>query len=130
MGHYQSTRKAECIKSEDALYCIMTGKPFDGKKAAAMGLENESVPQAQLRQHTQALRCILMEKNPAAIKAAKNAFKRTQGLPWDTSEDNLFSKQEQLWAIAGHAREERFKQFLDDKTYRPGLGVYQKPAKS
>ncbi len=47
-------------------------------------------------------------------------------LPWDTSEDYLVSKQEQLFFLAGHAREEGFKQFLDDKTYKPGLGVYKK----
>ena len=121
---------ADTMKTRDALYYIMTGKLFDGKKAAAMGLVNESVPLAQLRLHTQALCDVLLEKDQAVVKAAKDAFKRIQGLPWDTSEDYLFSKQEQLWSIAGHAREEGFKQFLDDKTYKPGLGIYKKPSKS
>jgi trans-feruloyl-CoA hydratase/vanillin synthase len=117
---------ADTMKTRDALYYIMTGKLFDGKKAAEMGLVNESVPLEQLRQKTRELCDVLLEKDPAVVKAAKDAFKRIQGLPWDTSEDYLFSKQEQLWAIAGHAKEEGFKQFLDDKSYKPGLGVYKK----
>jgi type I restriction-modification system DNA methylase subunit len=59
------------------------------------------------------------------VKPAKNAFKSIQGLPRDMSEDSLLSEQEQLWAIAGHARQDGFKHFLDDKTYKPGLEVYK-----
>jgi trans-feruloyl-CoA hydratase/vanillin synthase len=104
----------------------MTGELFDGKKAAEMGLVNKSVPLAHLRQATRELCDVLLAKDQAVVKAAKDAFKRIQGLPWDTSEDYLVSKQEQLLFFAGHAREEGFKQFLDDKTYKPGLSVYKK----
>jgi trans-feruloyl-CoA hydratase/vanillin synthase len=104
----------------------MTGELFDGKKAAEMGLVNKSVPLAHLRQATRELCDVLLAKDQAVVKAAKDAFKRIQGLPWDTSEDYLVSKQEQLLFFADHAREEGFKQFLDDKTYKPGLGVYKK----
>jgi trans-feruloyl-CoA hydratase/vanillin synthase len=118
---------AETMRTRDGLYYVMTGKLFDGKKAAQMGLVNESVPLAQLRRHTRELCDVLLEKSPAVIKAAKDAFKRVQGLPWETSEDYLNSKAEQLLFIAGEEREEGFKQFLDEKTYKPGLGVYKKP---
>ena len=117
---------ADTMKTRDGLYYIMTGELFDGKKAAEMGLVNKSVPLAHLRQSTRELCDVLLAKDPAVLKAAKDAFKRIQGLPWDTSEDYLVSKQEQLLFFAGHAREEGFKQFLDDKTYKPGLGVYKK----
>jgi trans-feruloyl-CoA hydratase/vanillin synthase len=114
------------MKTRDGLYYIMTGELFDGKKAAEMGLVNKSVPLAHLRQATRELCDVLLAKDQAVVKAAKDAFKRIQGLPWDTSEDYLVSKQEQLLFFAGHAREEGFKQFLDDKTYKPGLSVYKK----
>ena len=42
-------------------------------------------------------------------------------------EDYLISNQEQLWFVAGGERQEGFKQFLDDKTYKPGLGMYKRP---
>jgi len=120
---------AETMKTRDGLYYIMTGELFDGKKAAEMGLVNKSVPLAQLRQATRELCDVLLAKDQAVIKAAKDAFKRVQGLPWDLSEDYLVSKQEQLLFFAGQAREEGLKQFLDDKAYKPGLSVFKKPAK-
>jgi feruloyl-CoA hydratase/lyase len=117
---------ADTMNTRDGLYYVMTGELFDGKKAAEMGLVNKSIPLAQLRQATRELCDVLLAKDQAVLKAAKDAFKRIQGLPWDTSEDYLVSKQEQLLFFAGHAREEGFKQFLDEKSYKPGLGVYKK----
>jgi feruloyl-CoA hydratase/lyase len=120
---------AETMRTRDALYYIMTGKVFDGRKAAEMGLVNESVPLAKLHQHTRELADVLLAKGPAVLKQAKDAFKRVQQLDWDMAEDFLFAKQEQLWFIAGEEREEGFKQFLDEKSFKPGLGVYKRPSK-
>src|SRR5215472_3984838 len=39
----------------DAMYYVMTGRPFDGRKAAQMGLVNEACPRAELRARTAAL---------------------------------------------------------------------------
>jgi trans-feruloyl-CoA hydratase/vanillin synthase len=107
----------------------MTGQLFDGRKAAEMGIVNEAVPKEKLRERVRELADVLLEKSPAVLKAAKDAFKRVQQLDWDMSEDYLISKQEQLWFVAGEEREEGFKQFLDDKTYKPGLGMYKRPHK-
>jgi len=120
---------AETIRSRDALYYIMTGELFDGRKAAEMGLVNEAVPREKLRARVRELADVLLEKSPAVLKGAKDAFKRVQQLDWDMSEDYLISKQEQLWYVAGEEREEGFKQFLDDKSFKPGLGMYKRPAK-
>ncbi|MBZ5500710.1 MAG: p-hydroxycinnamoyl CoA hydratase/lyase [Acidobacteriia bacterium] len=118
---------AETLRHRDALYYIMTGLTFDGCKAAEMGLVNEAVPRTRLRQRTRELADLLLQKNPAVLKAAKDAFKRTRDLSWEASEDYLTSKQEQLWLIEGQARQEGMKQFLDDKSFRPGLGPYKRP---
>ncbi|HSB65940.1 MAG TPA: p-hydroxycinnamoyl CoA hydratase/lyase [Anaerolineales bacterium] len=119
---------AETIRSRDALYYIMTGELFNGRKAAEMGLVNEAVPLDKLRARVRQLADVLLEKSPAVLKGAKDAFKRVQQLDWEMSEDYLISKQEQLWYVAGDEREEGFRQFLDEKSYKPGLGMYKKPA--
>ena len=100
----------------------MTGLPFDGKKAAEMGLVNESVPRAELRQRTRALADILLSKDPDVLKAAKDCFKRVRDMPLDTSEDYITSKLEQMFHINGmQARNEGMKQFLEDKSVKPGI---------
>lgn len=120
---------AETMRTRDGLYYVMTGELFDGRKAAEMGLVNEAVPSEKLRERVRELADVLLAKSPEVLKAAKDAFKRVQNLDWDLSEEYLITKQEQLWFLAGEEREEGFKQFLDDKTYKPGLGVYKRPTK-
>lgn len=120
---------AETMSTRDGLYYVMTGELFDGRKAAEMGLVNEAVPGAKLRERVRELADVLLEKSPEVLKAAKDAFKRVQQLDWDLSEEYLITKQEQLWFLAGEEREEGFKQFLDDKTYKPGLGMYKRQPK-
>src|SRR3546814_10873055 len=48
-GNLVSKAMADTVGHRQSLYYIMTGKTFGGQKAAEMGLVNESVPLAQLR---------------------------------------------------------------------------------
>ena len=106
----------------DGLYYTMTGLPFDGRKAAQMGLVNESVPRAELKARVRQLCDLLMSKDPDVLKAAKDCFKRVQGLPLDVSEDYITAKLEQMFHINGmKARNEGMTQFLVDKNIKPGL---------
>ena len=108
----------------DSLYYIMTGLPFDGRKAAQMGLVNESVPRAQLKARVRELCDVLLSKDPDVLNAAKDCFKRVRDMPLDTAEDYITAKLEQMFHINGmHARNEGMKQFLVDKTVKPGLGT-------
>jgi trans-feruloyl-CoA hydratase/vanillin synthase len=105
-----------------ALYAIMTGIPFDGRKAAAMGLVNESVPLADLRARTRELASILLEKNPTVLHQAKVAFRNVEHMPWEVALDYLGAKNEQGILIdPERGRQQGLRQFLDDKSYRPGL---------
>jgi len=52
-----------------------------------------------------------------------------QQLDWDMSECHLISEREQLEFLAGEERGEGMMQFLDDKTFRPGLRMYERPNK-
>jgi feruloyl-CoA hydratase/lyase len=118
---------AQVMNHRDGLYYIMTGDTFDGKKAAEMGLVNKSVPRSQLRAETEALAHKLLKKNPAVLRHAKIAFKMVRDLDWDTSETFLAA----MAAAAGASDPERgrqkgMSQFLDEKSYRPGLGPYRR----
>jgi trans-feruloyl-CoA hydratase/vanillin synthase len=118
---------AGMVNHRDALYYIMTGETFDGKRAAAMGLVNEAVPKARLRERTRELAKVLLEKNPTVLKAAKHAYRRVLDMSWEDAEDYLFAKIDQsVFLDPTKGRAKGMKQFLDDKTYRPGLGNYKR----
>lgn len=118
---------AEVMRHRDALYHIMTGEMFDGRKAAEMGLVNEAVPLAALRARVEAIAKVLLDKNPVTLKAAKDTFKRVRNMPWDTSDDYIYAKLEQMLLLdKTHGRDQGLKQFLDDKSYKPGLGAYKR----
>ena len=110
-----------------AMYYIMTGKTFDGRKAAEMGLVNESVPLAELRGHTRELAQLLRTKNPTVLRSAKHAARRVVSMDWDLSEEYLGAKAAQTQLNDPEkGRDQGLKQFLDDKTIRPGLEGYKR----
>jgi feruloyl-CoA hydratase/lyase len=118
---------ASVMGHRDTMYYIMTGDTFDGHKAAAMGLVNEAVPRGQLRARVQTLAANLLQKNPMALRIAKHAARRVRDLPWEDAEDYLFAKLDQLRFLDPEkGREKGMSQFLDDKSYRPGLSPYRR----
>jgi trans-feruloyl-CoA hydratase/vanillin synthase len=115
------------MNHRDAMFYIMTGRTFDGKKAAQMGLVNESVPLAQLRDHTRALAVELLGKNPTVLRTAKQAARAVQGMSWELSDDYLMAKQAQARLFDPEkGRDKGMGQFLDEKSYRPGLKGYRR----
>jgi trans-feruloyl-CoA hydratase/vanillin synthase len=115
------------MNHRDSLYYTMTGETFDGKKAASMGLVNESVPLSKLKKRVTDLAKILLDKNPTTLRQAKHACKRVISMDWDASEDYLFAKIDQMRFLdPEQGRQKAMTQFLDEKTYRPGLGNYKK----
>lgn len=118
---------AAVMNQRNALYYIMTGETFDGRKAAQMGLVNEAVPKAQLKKRTRALAKTLLGKNPVVLNAAKLAFKFCKDMPWELSDEYLMAKQGQtIAADPERGRQKGLKQFLDDKAIRPGLEGYKR----
>ena len=127
-GSLVSRGLAETIGVRDALLYIMTGRTFDGRKAAEMGLVNWSVPRAELRESVESLARELLEKNPVVLRAAKLGFKHAQTMSWDTAEDYLYAKLEQSQFLdRERGRERGLEQFLDEKSIRPGLESYHRP---
>ena len=53
-----------------------------------------------------------------------------QGMSWEQSDEYLMTKnQAARFLDTESGRSEGLKQFLDDKSYRPGLGNYKRAAK-
>ncbi len=117
----------ELMSQRDAMYYTLTGETFDGRRAAELKIVNEAVPLAQLRARTRALADVLLEKNPKTLKAAKDAIRRVSEMTVEAAQDYLVVRQESLnFLDKTQGSKEGIKQFIDDKTYRPGLGAYKK----
>jgi feruloyl-CoA hydratase/lyase len=126
-GNLVSKALADTVGHRKALEYIMTGDTFTGAEAAEMGLVNRAVPLDQLRSETTRLALKLMEKNPVVLRAAKHGFKRCREFTWEQSEDYLYAKLDQAQLRdPEHGREQGLKQFLDDKSIKPGLQTYKR----
>jgi trans-feruloyl-CoA hydratase/vanillin synthase len=126
-GGVVSRALAATVGSRDALYYIMTGEPFDGREAARMRLVNQAVPRAELRARTRQLALTLAKKNPVVLRAARMGFKHCGEMSWDAAEDYLYAKVEQSQFLdSERGRESGLTQFLDAKSYRPGLTEYDR----
>jgi feruloyl-CoA hydratase/lyase len=122
------TKAVEAVLGQrKALYYIMTGETMSGTEAAEMGLVNEAVPLEQLRSRTRELAQTLLKKNLHVVNAAKLAYKYAREMDWNTAEEYLFAKQQQTISTdPERGRAKGLKQFLEDKSYRPGLEGYQR----
>ena len=116
----------ELLSHRDAMYHAMTGELIDGRKAAAWKLVNEAVPAAQLRDRVIAVAEMLLAKNPIALKATKDAVRRVGEMTYENAEDYLVRAQEAANSFDNEGRKEGIRQFIDEKSYKPGLGVYDK----
>jgi trans-feruloyl-CoA hydratase/vanillin synthase len=126
-GSVVSKALSDTVGSRAGLLYVMTGRTFDGPKAAEMGLVNASVPLAQLRAEVESLARELLAKNPVVLRAAKLGYKHTGTMSWDQAEDYLYAKLEQSQFLdAEHGREQGLEQFLDSKSIKPGLQTYER----
>src|SRR6266478_2493436 len=117
---------SELIPMRDAMYHALTGELIDGKKAAQWRLVNESVPRAHLQERVTQLANVLLQKNAVALKATKDAVRRVREMTYDNAEDYLIRAQEAANSFDNQGRKEGIHQFIDEKSYKPGLGAYDK----
>jgi feruloyl-CoA hydratase/lyase len=108
-----------------ALYYVMTGEQFKGAKAVELGLVNEAVPADQLRKRTTELAQVLLKKNPTVLRQARIAYKYVREMHWEQAAEYLTAKSDQTHFVDPEkGRAQGLKQFLDQKTFRPGMGGY------
>jgi trans-feruloyl-CoA hydratase/vanillin synthase len=112
------------LRPRDFLWYTLTGKPFSGREAAEMGLVNCSVPEAQLRSRTLEVAHGIAAKDPSALRAAKETYRFSIGLDWDTAMNYSSAKAaEHVMRQNDAFRREGITDFLDGK-YRPGLEAH------
>lgn len=109
-----------------AMYHAMMGENIYGVTAAEWGLVNEAVSAEALKSRVTEVATVLLGKNPVALKATKDAIRRVGEMTYDNAEDFLVRAQEAANSYDNEGRKEGIKQFIDDKTYKPGLGTYDK----
>jgi len=105
-----------------SMYYAMTGRPFDGKTAAEVGLVTYSVPRKKLRGEVIALAEDLMTKSPEVLRSTKETIKHVTLLSPDEAYEYIEAKSHQLrFRDAENTRSLGMKEFLDKKTYKPGF---------
>jgi trans-feruloyl-CoA hydratase/vanillin synthase len=114
----------DLMSYRDAMYHTMTGEGISGTKAAEWKLVNEAVPLAKLKERVVAICEVLLKKNPVALKAAKDAVRRVHEMTFDNAEDYLIRAQEAADSFDSEGRKEGIRQFIDEKSFKPGLGTY------
>jgi feruloyl-CoA hydratase/lyase len=115
---------AELTTFRNAMYHAMMGENIDGTKAAEWGLVNEAVPADQLKARVTEIATVLLAKNPTALRATKWAVRRVREMTYDNAQDYLIRAQEAANFFDGEGRKEATRQFIDDKSFKPGLGAY------
>jgi len=114
----------ELTNFRNAMYHAMMGENIDGRTAAEWGLVNEAVPADGLKDRVSEVAQVLLTKNPVALKATKDAIRRVGEMTYDNAEDFLVRAQEAANSFDNEGRKEGIKQFIDEKSYKPGLGAY------
>lgn len=112
----------ELLPMRDAMYHALLGEPIDGKKAAQWRLVNEAVPLSQLRARVEQVAKALLDKSPVALKATKDAIRRVKEMTYDNAEDYLVRAQEAANFFDNESRKQGIHEFIDRKSYKPGLG--------
>jgi trans-feruloyl-CoA hydratase/vanillin synthase len=114
----------DLLSMRDAMYHAMTGELIDGTKAAQWKLVNEAHPRAALKARVVEVAEILLKKNPVALKATKDAVRRVGEMTYENAEDYLVRAQEAANSFDNEGRKEGIRQFIDEKSFKPGIGTY------
>jgi trans-feruloyl-CoA hydratase/vanillin synthase len=121
-GGSVSKSLANLMRPRDALLYGMSGRAFDGRKAAEIGFVNFSVPLAKLEEETMALAGEIASKDSAALKATKDGYRFSLEMSWEASMSYTFAKENELFvAQKGGWIEQGVADFLTGKS-KPGLG--------
>src|SRR6266436_5568426 len=127
-GGIVSWNVVQTLNFRDGVYYALTGDAFDGKKAKEIRFVNFSYPKAKLKEETIKLAKKLMEKSPAVLRYTKEALRAVRFMNEPQAADYLNAKSEALRFVDREdSRSQGMKQFLDEKSYRPGFGAFKRP---
>ena len=116
---------ADLMPLRKAMYHAMLGENLTGKQAEEQGLITEAVPAERLKARVDEICDALKKKDGHALRATKWAVRRMVDMTYENAEDYLIRAQEALHSFGGvAARKEAARQFLDEKSFKPGLGTF------
>lgn len=124
-GGSVSKSLANLMRPRDAMLYAMTGRRFDGKKAAEIGFVNSSVPRANLVAETMALAKELATKDPAALRACKDAYRYSLEMPWDAAISYSTAKEHEVFTLQKGAWVEKGIGDFVKGLYKPGLESHE-----
>lgn len=120
-GGFVSKSIGNIFRPRDALLYAMSGRTFDGRKAAEMGFVNFSVPLAELERETMALAREIAGKDPAALRATKDAYRHSLDMGFDAAVNYSMAKENELLVLQKNAWVEEGVGDFVKKRYKPGL---------
>ena len=130
-GGIVSWNVGQVMRLRDAIYYATTGEPFKGKRAMEIGMVNKSVPASKLKSDVMKLARLMQEKSPAAVKYTKEAIRAVRFMNEPEAADYLNAKSDALkYMDKEDSRGQGMTQFLDEKSYRPGLGHFERRNKA
>jgi len=115
---------SEYFHPRDAIYYLLTGKPFDAEKAAEVKFITQAVEHEDLWPTVNELANILKQKNPIVLQMQKEAYKHIAGMSYEQAGAYLTAKNSELEKKANDTWKTGVEQFKAG-SYRPGLGTYQ-----
>ncbi len=116
---------ADLMPLRKAIYHAMMGENLSGRQAEEQGLVTEAVPAERLEARVREIAAALAKKDAQSLRATKWAVRRVVEMTYDNAEDYLVRAQEALHRFGGvEARKEATRQFLDEKSFKPGLGTF------
>ena len=116
----------ELLPFRKAMYHAMMGENMSGPEAAASGLVNESLAGEALEARVRAVCATLLAKDPQALLSTKWAVRRVREMTYDNAEDYLIRAQEAANMFDGSGRKEATRQFIEEKSFKPGLGAFDR----
>ena len=126
-GGIVSWNVVQMMNFRDAMYYAMTGDTFDGKKAKEIGFVNMHFPKAKLKEETDQVRQEADGEEPGGAALHQGGDPRGALHERAAGGDYLMAKSDALKLNDKEGgRQQGMKQFLDDKTYRPGFGHFKR----
>ncbi len=120
-GGFVSKSIGNIFRPRDALLYALSGRTFDGKKAAEMGFVNFSVPRAELERETMALAREIAGKDPAALRATKDAYRHSLDMGFDAAVNYSLAKENELLVLQNRGWVEEGVGDFVQKKFKPGL---------
>ena len=126
-GGIVSWNVGQVMNYRNAVYYSTTGEPFNGKRAMEIGMVNKAVPASKLKAEVMKLARLMQEKSPAAVRYTKEAIRAVRFMNEPEAADYLNAKSDALKHVDKEdSRGQGMSQFLDEKSYRPGLGHFER----